>query len=209
MKNIIYLVSALIIFSTVAFAQKGIDTQTEKIKESGNSSNQQTNNQTNNPTSRSFDWGKGKTKVRQPLANPYRLNARRDVLVGDIVDVLKEKKIIVDEAASRMKDGVIVTAPFVFAKGSVITRNELNRYAVLPNSDTSWNRGRFTLTIEVQSIDGIQNNVSVIAKVEGRSENGLSSEWTTLQSSGAAEDEFLVKLVEMITGISPDAQTDN
>ncbi len=209
MKHTIFLLSTLIIFSTVTFGQKGIDTQTERIKESGNTNNQQTNNQTNNPTSRSFDWGKGKTKVRQPLANPYRLNARRDVLVGNIVDVLKEKKIIVDEAASRIKDGVIVTAPYVFAKGSVITRNELNRYAVLPNSDTSWNRGRFTLTIEVQSIDGIQNNVSVVAKVEGRSENGLRSEWTTLQSSGTAEDEFLVKLVEMITGISPDAQIDN
>jgi len=208
MKNIFYLASALIIFSTVAFAQKGIDTQTEKIKQEGNTSTQQTN-QTNNPVNRTFDWGRDKTKVRLPLANPYRMNSRRDVLVGNIVDVLKEKKIVVDEAASRMKDGIIVAEPYVFAKGAVITRNELSRYAVLPDSDTSWTRGRFTLTIEVQSIDGVQNNVSVTAKVEGRSENGLRSEWTTLQSSGAAEDEFLVKLVEMITGTSPDAQTDN
>jgi len=208
MKNIFYLASALIIFSTVAFAQKGIDTQTEKIKQEGNTSTQQTN-QTNNPVNRTFDWGRDKTKVRQPLANPYRMNSRRDVLVGNIVDVLKEKKIVVDEAASRMKDGIIVAEPYVFAKGAVITRNELSRYAVLPDSDTSWTRGRFTLTIEVQSIDGVQKNVSVTAKVEGRSENGLRSEWTTLQSSGAAEDEFLVKLVEMITGTSPDAQTDN
>ncbi len=209
MKKIIYLIFALGIFSTAAFAQKGIDTQTEKIKEAGKDSNPQTNNQTNTPTNRTFDWGKGKTKTRPPLANPYRLNARRDVLISDIIDVLKEKKIIVDEAASRMKDGLIVTAPYVFAKGSVITRNELNRYSVLPGSDTIWNRGRYTLTIEVQSIDGIQNNVSVIAKVEGRSETGLSSEWTTLQSSGAAEDEFLSKLVGMITGTSPDEPTDN
>jgi hypothetical protein len=57
----------------------------------------------------------------------------------------------------------------------------------------------------VQSIDGVQNNVSVTAKVEGRSGNGLGSEWTTLQSSGVAEDEFLAKLVETVTGISPDA----
>lgn len=207
MKNILYFVSAIIIFSTVAFAQKGIDTQTEKIKQEGKSTQQ--TNQTNTPVNRTFDWGKDKTKVRLPLANPYRVNSRRDVLVGNIVDILKEKKIVVDEAASRMKDGIIVAAPYIFAKGAVITRNELNRYAVLPGSDTSWTRGRYTLTIEVQSIDGVQNNVSVTAKVEGRSENGLRSEWTTLQSSGAAEDEFLVKLVEMITGTSPDAPTDN
>ena len=210
MKHIIYLFSVILVFSISIFAQKGIDTQTEKIKEEGGSkSNQQNTNQTNTPTNRTFDWGKDKTKVRQPLANPYRVNARRDVLISDIVDVLKEKKIIIDESASRMKDGIIVTAPFVFAKGSVITRNELSRYSVLPNSDVSWNRGRYTLTIEVQSIDGVQNNVSVTAKVEGRSENGLSSEWTTLQSSGSAEDEFLVKLVEMITGTSPDAPVEN
>lgn len=205
MKNILYIFSAIVIFSAVAFAQKGIDTQTEKIKQEGTIT-RQSNNPTNNPTARSIDWGKGKTKVRQPLANPYRLNSRRDVLIGNITDVLKEKKIVVDEAASRMRDGIIVTEPFVFAKGAIITNTELNRYADLPNSDTAWTRGRFTLTIEVQSIDGVQNNVSVTAKVEGRSENGLRSEWTTLQSSGAAEDEFLVKLVEMITGISPDAQ---
>jgi hypothetical protein len=204
MKNLLYLVSALFIFTSVVSAQKGIDTQTDKIKEVGNKTTPQT--QTNTPTNRSFDWGKGKTKVRPPLANPYKLNSRRDILVENILGVLKEQKLVVDEAASRVKDGIIVTAPYVFAKGPVIARNELNRYAVLPNSDTAWTRGRYTLTIEVQSIDGIQNNISVTAKIEGRSENGLSSEWTTLQSSGEAEDDFLVKLVEMVTGISLDTQ---
>lgn len=197
--------SVMIIFSAAVFAQKGIDTQTEKIKQEGSSTTPQSNTRTNNPTNRTFDWGKDKTKVRQPLANPYRLNARRDVLVGNITEVLKEKKFVIDEAASRTKEGFIVTEPFIFAKGAIITNSELNRYADLPNSDTLWTRGRFTLTIEVQSIDGVQNNVFVNAKVEGRSENGLRSEWTTLQSSGTAEDEFLIKLVEMITGISPDA----
>ena len=197
--------SVMIIFSAAVFAQKGIDTQTEKIKQEGSSTTPQSNTRTNNPTNRTFDWGKDKTKVRQPLANPYRLNARRDVLVGNITEVLKEQKFVIDEAASRTKEGFIVTEPFIFAKGAIITNSELNRYADLPNSDTLWTRGRFTLTIEVQSIDGVQNNVFVNAKVEGRSENGLRSEWTTLQSSGTAEDEFLIKLVEMITGISPDA----
>jgi hypothetical protein len=84
----------------------------------------------------------------------------------------------------------------------------LNRYAVVQFGDTAWTRGQFTLTIEVQPIDGMQNNVSVVAKVEGRSGNGLISEWTTLQSSGVAEDEFLAKLVEAVTGNSPDKPQD-
>ncbi len=125
-----------------------------------------------------------------------------------IVDALREKKLVVDEASSRPKDGIIVTQPFVFAKGSVITQNELNRYATLESSDSAWTRAQYTLTIEVQPIDGIQNNVSVNAKVEGRAANGLMSEWLTVKSSGVAEDEFLSKLVELVTGNSPEPTQD-
>lgn len=205
MKKFIASTVAVFLFSAFAFAQKGIDTQTQKIKEDSNRSNG--TQRTNDAGGRSISWD-GKTKTRDMLANPYKLNARRDVLVETITDALKDRKIIVDDAASRPKDGVIITQPFVFAKGAVTARNELSRYGVLPNSDASWTRGRYTLTIEVQSIDGVQNNVSVTAKVEGRSENGLQSEWTTLSSTGAAEDEFLAKLIEAVTGASPDDKPD-
>lgn len=207
MKRFFYLIFTVAVFSSFVFAQKGIDTQTQQIKQEGNKTIQ-TNGSTAPGSGRNLSWGAGKTKTRAPLANPYKLNARRDVLVASVLDLLKERKLIINESASRLKDGMIVTDPFVFAKGAVITRNELNRYAVLPSSDTSWTRGRYTLTIEILSIDGIQNNVSVTAKVEGRSENGLISEWTTLQSSGAAEDEFLVKLVESVTGTAIDSPQD-
>jgi hypothetical protein len=199
----ISILSVVAAVGVTAQTQKGIDTQTQKIKDD-------TNKATARPTdaSRSFNWGKDKTKVRDKLANPYSLNARRDVLVENILEVLKDRKIIVDDAASRPKDGIIVTQPFVFAKGAVITQNELNRYAVLQYGDTAWTRGQYTLTIEVQPVDGIRNNVSVTAKVEGRGGNGLTAEWTTLQSSGIAEDEFLAKLVEAVTGVSPDKPQD-
>jgi hypothetical protein len=204
MKKLLVPFTFILLGSALAFGQKGVDDQNKKIQENTNKTTQTTGNSNNTPGGRGFDWGAGKTKVRDRLDNPYRMNARRDVLVENVINVLQERKIIVDDSGSRPKDGIIVTQPFVFAKGAVITRNELSRYAVLPASDTSWTRGRYTLTIEIQSIDGIQNNVSVTAKVEGRSENGLLSEWTTLQSSGAAEDEFLAKLVELVTGTSVD-----
>ena len=208
MKKILFPIGLILLCSAVSFAQKGVDDQNKKIQEdTTNKSTQNTgNNNSNTGSGNSWSWGAGKTKVRDRLDNPYRMNARRDVLIENVMNALQERKIIVDDAASRPKDGIIVTQPFIFAKGAVITRNELSRYAILPASDTSWTRGRYTLTIEIQSIDGIQNNVSVIAKVEGRSENGLQSEWTTLQSSGVAEDEFLSKLIEIVTGVSPDEQ---
>jgi len=203
MKHLSVLIFVFFGLASIGFAQKGIDTQTQKIKDDSNKV-------TSRPTdvSHQFDWGKGKTKVRERLPNPYKLNARRDVLIETIVDALREKKIVVDEASSRPKDGIIVTQPFVFAKGSVVTQNELNRYGVLESSDSAWIRAQYTLTIEVQSIDGIQNNVSVNAKVEGRASSGLMSEWVTVKSSGVAEDEFLSKLVELVTGNSPDPAQD-
>lgn len=194
---------AVLLIAAGASAQKGVDVQTQKIKDDGNRAVTRTSDAT-----RAFDWGKGKTKVRDRLPNPFRMAARRDVLMAGIIDVLREKSIVVDDASSRMKDGILITQPFVFAKGSVITLNELTRYAILDRSDSAWTRARYTLTIEVQSIDGVQNNVSVIAKIEGRAGNGLMSEWLTVRSSGMAEDEFISKLVERVTGNSPEPVQD-
>jgi hypothetical protein len=190
---------AILLLSVGLYGQKGIDTQTQKIKDESNRTTTRSSDAT-----RSFDWGKGKTHVRDRLPNPYKLNSRRDVLIETITDVLKERKMIVDEASSRPRDGIIVTQPFVFAKGTVVTQSELRRYGVLEYADNAWSKGRYVLTIEVQPLDGVQNNVLVNAKVEGLAGAGLGSEWTTVPSSGQAEEEFLVKLVEAATGISPD-----
>jgi hypothetical protein len=186
-----------------AFGQteKGVDTQTRKIRDD---STKAVSRQTD--VSRSWNWGKDKTKVREPLPNPYKFSGRRDALVELIMQALQEKKILMDEAASRVKDGVIITQPFVFAKGPVTTKGELIRYGVVEYADSAWSRGQYTLTIEVQPIDAAQNNISVIAKVEGLSGNGIGSEWRTVASSGLAEDDFLAKLVELVTGKSPDDQ---
>ena len=193
MKKLIFTITAALLLTSAVFAQKGVDKQTEKITESTG-----TNDNTN--VSRSWNWGKDKTKVRERLANPYKLASRRDMLVENVMNVLKEMRMVVDETASRPTDGVIITQPYVFAKGAVISKNELNRYAILPNSKSVWRSGRFSLRIDIESLDGIQNNVSVTAKVDGKSETGIVSEWTSLQTSGAAEEEFLIKLVEMVTG---------
>lgn len=200
MKIFFSIISFLLVASGASFGQKGVDTQTQKIKDDNNKT-------TARPTdaTRSFNWGKGKTEVRDRLANPYPVNGRRDVLVESIREILKEKKLIVDEGNSRLADGMIVTQPFVFGKGQVIATNEIKRYAVLDYDDTAWSRAQYSLTITVQPIDGVKNNISVIAKIEGRAGTGLFTEWRTLPSSGRAEEEFLIKLVESVTGQVLDA----
>jgi len=197
--RVIIFAIALTAFSTSALAQKGVDTQTQKIKDD---SSRTTSRQTD--ATRSFDWGKGKTKTRELLPNPYRFTARRDALVEMVMQALQEKQILLDESASRVKEGVIITQPFTFAKGAVTTKSELTQYGVVEYEDTAWSRAQYTLTIEVQAIDATSNNVSVVAKVEGRSGNGIGSEWRSVPSSGMAEDEFLSKLVELATGKTPD-----
>ncbi len=189
--SILAIFASLALFPAYSSAQvKGIDTQTQTIKESGSTNK-------GNDVSRTITWD-GRTIVRSRLPNPYSVVSRRDVLIDMVVELLKEDKMILDESASRLTDGLIVSQPLVFSKGAIITQTELNRYANVPRTDQVWTRGRYTLTVEVQSIDGIKNNVYVTAKVEGRSESGIFSEWSNLESSGVAEEEFLTKLVTML-----------
>ncbi len=199
--NRLSLLAFILIFSGVCISAqvKGVDPQNQQIQRDASRGTDR-----GNDVSRSWDFGAGKTRSRGRLDNPQRLAGRRDYLVVQIIETLREKRMIVDEASSRPEEGLIITQPFTFARGAVITRNELTRYADLPRDSTVWTRGRYVLTIDIQSIDGMVNNVSVTAKIEGRSENGLMSEWSTLPSSGAAEEEFLVTLVEFVTGRSPD-----
>ncbi|MBX3289677.1 MAG: hypothetical protein KF855_10075 [Acidobacteria bacterium] len=185
--------------ATVVAAQKGVDTQTQKIRDDAGKTTSRTTDAT-----RTFDWGKDKTKTRERLANPYQLNGRRDGLVMAVQNVLREKKMVIDEAASRPNEGIIITQPFIFGRGQVIATTELKRYGNLAFGDDAWSRGQYSLIIEVQPIDGMRNNISVTAKVEGRSARGLSTEWVTVPSSGLAEEQFLVALVESVTGVSPD-----
>ncbi|HMO80235.1 MAG TPA: hypothetical protein PKD24_05545 [Pyrinomonadaceae bacterium] len=196
------LVTAAFLLAVVplaAFSQKGVDPQTQRVREDASKTTSRGSDAT-----RSFDWGKGKTRTRERLPNPYILNGRRDTLVEIVQEVLREKRLVLDEASSRLSDGLIVTQPFQVGRGPVIATAELRRYGVLEFADTAWSRGQYSLIIEIQPIDGIRSNVSVTAKVEGRSGQGLMTEWVTVPSSGLAEEEFLVKLVEMVTGISPD-----
>lgn len=192
-----FILLTIVLFSAnvvVLSQEKGVDTQTQTIKkESGPTTR-------GIETARTIDWGGGKTRVRRKFDNPFRVPARRDVLINNIVLILADEKFLIDESATRFADGIIVTQSRVFARGPILTKNELNRYAVLPTTDQIWTRGRYTLTIDVRSIDGMQNDVSIVALIEGRSENGIFSEWSTLESSGTAEDEFLTKLVEYIGG---------
>jgi hypothetical protein len=126
------------------------------------------------------------------------------VIITAVQDLMRDRKLVVDENASRLSDGIIVSQPFTFTKGAVVAQADLSRYADVPASNArGWTRGRYTLTVEVQPIDGTAANVSVNAKVEGRSDGVTGAEWATLRSTGLAEDQFLEGLITAVTGVAP------
>ena len=193
--------------STIVFGQgKGVDTQSQRI--SDNSSNKAPANngaKTNVGTNGSgINFGKDKTREKPMLPNPYRLTARRDVIMKAVAEVMRDRKLIMDEASSKPDDGIIVAQPYTFIKGAVVTASQLNWYASINTVDTKgWTRGRYTITVEVQPIDGANANISVNAKIEGRTEGATGAEWISLPSSGEAEQEFLSALIENVTGTTP------
>lgn len=186
---------------TVWAQGKGVDKPSERVRDSGTAGS---NGIKTGGVGRGIDFGSGRTPVAPPLPNPYRITGRRDVILKAIADVMRDRKLIVDEAASRPAEGIIVSYPYTFIKGAVVTQTELGRYAIITtSSDRGWTRGRYTLTVEVQSIDGGSANVSVNAKIEGRTDGATGPEWLTLATLGVVEEEFLSALITNITGAPP------
>jgi hypothetical protein len=196
----------LLIVAPLALAQdKGVDTQSQKVRETGNGRSAGVNGgKTDVGTSGSgINFGRGKTPEVLLLPNPYRLTSRRDTLLKAITDLMRDRKLIVDDAASRPDEGIIVSQPYTFIKGAVITESELSRFASVETSDArGWTRARYTITAEVQPIDGTSANVSINAKIEGRTDGATGAEWITLPSNGTAEQEFLAALIESL-GATP------
>jgi hypothetical protein len=211
MLRIIFGLLMLIACSVPAFAQaaKGVDKQRERVRDTGSDRTPANNgNKTDVGAGRGMDFGKGRTPEAPPLPNPYRLTGRRDVIIKAVQDLMRDRKLVVDENASRFSDGIIVSQPFTFTKGAVVAEADLSRYAEVPVSTArGWTRGRYTLTVEVQPIDGNAANVAVNAKVEGRSDGVTGAEWTTMRSTGLAEDQFLEGLILAVTGVAAPGRT--
>jgi len=199
------LVLSICSIPTFAQAAKGVDKQNERVRDSGTERTPANNgNKTDVGAGRGFDFGSGRTPETPPLPNPFRLSGRRDVIINAVQELMRDRKLVVDENASRLSEGIIVSQPFTFTKGAVVAEADLGRYGDVPTSSArGWTRGRYTLTVEIQPIDGSTANVAVNAKVEGRTDGATGAEWTTLQSSGLAEDQFLEGLITAVTGSAP------
>jgi hypothetical protein len=206
-KRIIALIFALTLASISVFAQqeKGVDPQNQGIRDQGNSRAPANNGaKQDNGAGRGMDFGKGRTHAPPPIPNPYRFSVRRDVIIKAAEDLMRDRKFVLDTASSKPDEGILISQPYTFTKGAVVATSELGRYGEITDANArGWTRGRYSLIVEVQPIDGNNTNVSINIKLEGRSDGISGAEWTTLKSTGIAEEEFLHALIENITGAPP------
>jgi hypothetical protein len=205
-KRLIAIIFVVAVAAASAFAQeKGVDTQNGRIRDEGNNRAPANNGtKTDVGAGRGMDFGRGRTIAPPPIPNPYKFSTRRDEILKAVMELMRDRKMIPDESASKPDEGIVVTQPYTFIKGAVVTESELVQYAFVPEaSSRGWTRGRYTLVVELQPVDGQSTNVSISAKVEGRTDGASGAEWVTLQSTGAAEQEFLRALIEQLTGGPP------
>jgi hypothetical protein len=191
--------------SVCAAQEKGVDQQNDRIRDSSNNRQPAINGgKVDTGVGRGMDFGKGRTQTPPPIPNPYRFQVPNDVLTKAVQELMRDRKLILDDTGSKPDTGLLVSQPYTFTRGSVVTTSELNRLAEVPRADQgNWTRGRYTIVVEVQPIDSSNSNVSVNARVEGRSDNVLGAEWLSLRSTGTAEQEFLLALIEKVTGGPP------
>ena len=204
----IIFISMIAVLSASA-QEKGVDRQNDRIRDQGSGRGAGENGTKQNVgAGRGVDFGKGRTIEPPSIPNPYRFTTRRDTLMQAIEALMRDRKLILDEAASKPNDGILISQPYTFTKGAVVSESELNRYAELTDATSrGWTRGRYTIIVEVQPIDATNINVSINAKVEGRNDGASGAEWITLRSSGQAEQDFLGALIENVTGTAPPGRT--
>jgi hypothetical protein len=206
MRKFTFLIIILLTSLIAAQAQeKGVDQSNERIRDNSTNRAPAVNGgKVDVGTGRGLDFGKGRTPTPAALSNPYRFTSANDVVQNAVQELIRERKLILDETVSRAGEGILITQPYVFIKGAVVSPGGLSQVAEVPTSNTrGWTRGRYTLIVEIVPIDASNTDVSVNARIEGRSEGVTGAEWVTLRSTGSVEQDFLIRLIQNITGGPP------
>ena len=124
MKRLAGLLLLCIVGSASVWPQgKGVDKTSERVRDNATSSGNSP--KTNTGAGTGFDFGSGRTPKVPAVPNPYRMVARRDVILKAVADVMRDRKVIMDEAASKPDEGIIVSQPFTFIKGAVVSQVSL------------------------------------------------------------------------------------
>lgn len=148
------------------------------------------------PSFAQFTFDRPKTEGLLP--NPYTAAAARDVIVEAVLAMIKDSNIDIDEEKSKKEEGILVTKPVIFTKGTV-TVSQLEHFSHCPVIDArNWTRGRYTLQVLIEAIDPSHAKIGISTKIEGENQGVLGSQWIECRSKGVMEDQILRTVVERI-----------
>jgi hypothetical protein len=145
MKTILGLIILSSITVSTVFAQgKGVDQQNGRIRDgSSNRAPAVNGGKVDTGAGRGIDFGRGRTLTTRQVPNPYRFSARRDVIMQAVEEMMRDRKLIIDEAVSKLDEGVLISQPYTFIRGAVVAESELSRFAEVPETNSrGWTRGR-------------------------------------------------------------------
>ena len=144
-----------------------------------------------------FDRPKGEPN----LANPYTMGSKREDVMKTAVEIFKTCGFPIDEAASNIKEGKLITKPLLYTRG-VTARTDLEHLAEMPASRVrNWVQGRFMLEVLSLPIDPIRTQLQVSAKIQGRVGDVAEETWIDGVSNGNLEDEVVRGIAGQALGI--------
>src|SRR5438477_2879421 len=111
--------------TSVVFGQgKGVDSQNQRITDTGNSRAAGNNGtkQDTGTTGSGINFGKDKTRSTTALPNPYRVTGRRDVLLRAVADVMRDRKLIVDDGAAKTRERSNYRQAYTLVEWAVFTQ---------------------------------------------------------------------------------------
>ena len=111
MKTLLAIALLCLSCAVCAAQEKGVDQQNDRIRDSSTNRQPAVNgSKVDTGVGRGMDFGKGKTQPAPPVPNPYRFQAPNDVLTKAAQELMRERKLIIDDTVSKPETGLLVYA---------------------------------------------------------------------------------------------------
>lgn len=139
----------------------------------------------------------GKTS-EEVLPNPYRFQTPPEKTIEAVDHLLKDLQLELDKEKSQPRAGIFLTTWYVFSRG-ITARSELARVADMSDQEIhNWTAARYRLDIRINLVEPNASLVTVMAEIEGRSQDVLTSAWIKRPSKGVIENNILRSLRERL-----------
>lgn len=126
--------------------------------------------------------------VKPDIQNSSTIQASYDKVWGALMATLAEKAYPIESVE---KESGLITTKFVNFASGYGANKEIKRVSQRPSVFMgTWNQGRYTLSIFVNSKDNIATDIKITAHIEAY-ENNMTNSWHICQTKGVVESDIL------------------